>query len=234
MNINTSTRILILSILFLVFSSRAIGEINTPEKLNYLSFRGAFPISLLEFESIYSLSVHLKYNNFRLELERGQILRYNSYSQSEPDFEAKAGGGRTRLILKYYIYNFPKTDKANFHFYTSIMPSFKNVKYKMVWWSYDSIDINNKHHYAESSIPVTYTTKSLSLNLLFGNEFYISNLNIDYYGGVGIKFFDINIPSSTPIYYEPISRQTIDGTYFNVLVGAKIGYAYRLKKKRKN
>ncbi len=220
----------LLIFMLFIFRIGAMAKGSKVESYNYLSIRGSLPTSLLEFESIYSFSLQLKHKNIGIELEHGQILGFNRYLQSSPSFKTKTNGGRTRVNLKYYFYNLPDDNLVRFHFYTSIMPSFKSVKYRMKWWSYDSLGNNNSTYQTDSHIPVTFTTKSLSLNLLFGNEFYFSFLNVDYYGGVGIKFFDINIPSSAPSYFEPISRQSSDGTYFNVLIGAKVGFVYRYRR----
>jgi hypothetical protein len=226
-------KILILSLSLIVVISFSYAQEKYKKDVhpNYLSFRGLFPISLLERESIFSMGLQLKYYRIGIEVEYGRILGLNSYRQAGPIFEDKTSGSRTRVNLKYYFYSLPFQDKVDFHFYTSIMPSIKSVKYKMIWWSYDSLISNNTYQMAQSDIAVNYSSKSLCINLLFGNEFFISLVNIDYYIGVGIKFYDINIPNSVPSYFEPFSRPQKDGTYFNYLLGAKVGFARRIKRK---
>jgi hypothetical protein len=173
---------------------------------NYYTLRILLPTSLLERESIYSMGIQFKYHRIGIELEFGRILGLNSYSQNGPLYEAKTKGNRARINLKYYIHSFKFNDKSEFHIYSSFMPSLKKVKYKMNRWVYDSLTTNNTYQYAESHIPVEYSSKSLCLNALIGNEIFISHFNVDFYVGAGTKMYDINIPNSAPAYFEPYSR----------------------------
>ena len=223
-----------ITLLFLITGFSTYSKVANKSQSNYISLRGLLPISLLERDAIYSLGVQLKYNKLGFEVEYGRVFALNSYSQGGQLFDDKTQGDRIRINFKYYFYSLPFTDRIDYHFYVSLMPTIKQVNYKMNWWSYDSSAANNTIYYAESHEPVNYTSKSIALNLLLGNEFYFSFLNVDYYVGVGLKSFDINIPNTAPKYFEPFSNPKNDGVYFNFMLGAKVGFAYKIKRKRLN
>jgi hypothetical protein len=231
-----------LLMLLLILSNLGYAQINTKNRQNYLSLKSLFPTSALEKEALFGIGIQKKYNQVGIEVEYGRIFFlwgfWDEAIYGGEVFEAKIRGNRIRLNLKYYLFEKSNNINTDFLGYLSLMPSFSKVKYNMSFWRYDSTGGMNTSQYSDSSyIPVRYNSTNLNLNILIGNEFFYNNrLNIDYYTGIGIKFYKINLPNDTPSYFQPFSKPNKSGNYLNFLLGVKVGYILNynfIKKKRK-